>query len=409
MAAAPHVIAQAPGAGLDDTTAGRILGDLQASGALASGRVHILSLRAIREALTKRWSERRTLVWEMAEAQIRRRIGPGDLTARLNDDSFLIVTPELDPASAQVLVMRILRDITAHFLGELETSQITIMVAQGYKDEQLDCRPLTPAEIDRALATEKNEVASEKGGGGLLAKAPLAPVADGAGELTTLQGRRLRFSVSVAPTIDLGEFAIAGHRIEPKISFEDSNQVLSPSARRALLPHDIQEVDLAVLRRGLARLSDGHSNCERPSLILSISFLTLSNTRSRTRLLAEAAKARDAMAKAAILEISDFDDGAPLGRLKEAAALIRPFCRAVFARVGTGGGFVGAARGLGFSGLVVESPLARASDEDQSMWLLTMSTALRDFRGATIAANLSTTGLLPMAAAAGFSHATVCA
>ncbi len=68
----------------------------------------------------------------MADAQIRRRIGARDFTARLGDETFLVVTPELDPASAQVLAVRILHDVTTHFLGQAEVRDISILVAEGY-------------------------------------------------------------------------------------------------------------------------------------------------------------------------------------------------------------------------------------------------------------------------------------
>ena len=388
-----------------ELAADRILSELHGSGALRRGKAHVLSVRAIRQALGARWSERRQVVWDMTEAQIMRRISGSDFCARLSEDAFLIVTPELDPTAAQLLAVRILRDVTTHFLGQVQTRDIAIMEARGYEGERLDCRTLSTDEVERVLKAE--QASEEPGGSSRLAAAPPGPGEEPDARLTTFEGRRLRCSVSMSPTIDLSRFAIAGHRIEPKISLEGTDELLPPAARRALMPRDSQMVDLAVLRRGLARLESGQSSTERPSLILAVSFLSLSNTKARNNLLAEIARARDAVAKAVIFEIADFDDGVPASRLAEAAALLKPFCRSVFARVGQMGPFAQNLKALGFAGLTVESPLSGASDEDQCLWLLSMSQGLQTFKGTAIAVNLSSTAALPMAAAVGFTHAAV--
>jgi hypothetical protein len=211
----------------------------------------------------------------------------------------------------------------------------------------------------------------------------------------------------VSATIDLSQLAVAGHRIEPKINIEGTDELLPAEARRAFLPRDTLKVDLLVLQRGLARLEGRQRPAERPSLILTVSFLTLSNGNTRNALLDEIERARDAVTKGVIFEVSDFDDGVPAGRLMEIAALLKPFCRSVFARAGQTRASARSLRSLGFSGIVLDSPPATATDVDQSLWLLSMSAGLQGLKGAAIAANLTSTRVLPMAAEAGFTHATV--
>jgi hypothetical protein len=380
------------------TDARDVLDDLERRGLLAEGKAHLISVEAVRLALGSRWNERRHLVWDLAEAQIHRHIGPQDFSARLTEDDFLIITPLLTAAAAQLLAVRVLRDVLAHFLGESRPADIAIKLVSSFTEGELACRNLTPVEIaailnvDAAIDEREQDPAFE---------------AAGAGAGTTLSGRRLRFSSSVDPIVDLSRFAVTGHRIEPKIQFGDSRLALSAAERGQLLPRDLQAIDLSTLKHGLTRLSSGESCPSKPSLVMTISFLSLSNTRARTTLLMEANKARALMTQAVIWEVTDFEEGLPASRLEEGVALLKPFCRSVFARCSTSATMRRSPKSLGLSGLVVQAPLALGREEDFALWLLGMSRAVEGRAPTLLATNLPSTGLLPVAAAAGFTHATV--
>lgn len=258
---------------------------------------------------------------------------------------------------------------------------------------------LEPEDLDAAEVASADEVQVE-------GEAP-PPAGPEIREIETLQGRRLRFSVSVDPVIDLERGAVAGHRIEPKIGYEDTRELLTPAARRELLPRDLLEVDVATLERGLTRLQGAEGAAGRASLIVSLSFLTVSSTRARAGLIEALGGARDLLARSAIFEITDFDAGLPSGRLKEACHLIKPFCRSVFAHDTIGSSLGRDARAIGLTGLVYQPPLGLPRAENEAAWLLTAGRSLDPKGGARVAANLSTSQLLSIAAAAGFTHATV--
>ncbi|HVY33373.1 MAG TPA: hypothetical protein VG960_03025, partial [Caulobacteraceae bacterium] len=124
-----------------------VLQELQARGLLAEGKAHIISVVAVRAAFGARWSERKTLVWEMTDAQIRRRIGAKDFSARLNETDFLIITLGLEPGAARVLAARVLQDVLNHFLGVSEPNHITIRAVCGFSAGELQCQDLTVAEV----------------------------------------------------------------------------------------------------------------------------------------------------------------------------------------------------------------------------------------------------------------------
>src|ERR1700744_4426764 len=81
----------------------RLLGDLQSNGLLAEGRAHVISIEAVRTALGRRWHERKAVVWDMVESLARKRLDERDLTARISEDAFLLLTPQLEPGGATVL------------------------------------------------------------------------------------------------------------------------------------------------------------------------------------------------------------------------------------------------------------------------------------------------------------------
>ncbi|MGC1305565.1 MAG: hypothetical protein WA840_24605 [Caulobacteraceae bacterium] len=382
----------------------RLLEDLQSSGLLAEGRAHVISIETVRTALGRRWHERKAVVWDMVEALARKRLDERDLTARISEDAFLLLTPQLEPGGAKVLATRIAREVLTHFLGQLSTRDIVVMVARQFVDGVLECTQMSSSEILGALAVEAQEPQPagrppESAGPGWISQ-------DDCGALTTLQGRRLRFSVSVDPIIDLARWAVAGHRIEPKITF-DTLEPLSPEARQELLPRDLKESDLATLRRGLSRLEAGESSSRRPSLILTVSFQTLSNSRTRLGLLSQAVQQRAEMTSSVIWEITDLDAGVPLGALRQAVTFLKPFCRSVFVRADGPLHAVLSPMKLGLAGFVLQFPSTCTSQEDQALWLLEMSRTLKTSGGTLIAANLATIELLPLANAAGFTHATV--
>ncbi len=384
------------------TDARDVLADLELRGLLAEGKAHLVSVEAIRLAFGGRWSERRHLVWDMTEAQINRRIGSQDFSARLTEDDFLIITPLLAAAAAQLLAVRVLRDVLTHFLGDSRPADIAIKLVSGFAAGELTCSALSTHEIAAILTADSERPQADRA-----PPPPAPPAPDAEGDTTTLAGRRLRFSSNVDPIIDLNHFAIAGHRIEPKIQFDDSRLSLSSAERGRLLPRDVQIIDLSTLKHGLMRLSSGASSTSKPSLIMTISFLSLSNTRARTALLAEANRARALMTQAVIWEITDFEEGLPSSRLEEGVALLKPFCRSVFARRSTSGATLRSPKSLGLSGLVVQAPLVLAREEDFAVWLLGMSRSVEGQAPTLLATNLPSTGLLPVAAAAGFTHATV--
>jgi len=388
-----------------EVRADQILIDLEAAGLFASGKVHVISVCAIRTAFGVRWEQRREMVWDFVDALIAKRIGEQDFSARLDDETFLIVTPELTALKARIITVGILHDVLRHFLGESSLEEMVVKVAASFADDQLNCRALTNGELLAAMSDTSGQDAVSPSIIILSHQIPSQSADDV--QLVSFDGRQLRFSSSVDPIIDLRHWAVAGHRIEPKLMYEDTREPLSSAERRRLLPRDVHDMDLSTLSRGLSRLKAGGGKTSKPSLILSISFLTLSNSNSRGALLARAAPARDLMLSSVIWEITDFDEGVPASRVKETASLLLRFGRSVFSRVDTAALPSYSAKTSGLSGFVISTPTILSSSDDVAVWLLAIGRQASGRSPTLIAASLPSKHLLPIAHEAGFTHATV--
>lgn len=383
----------------------KVLAELQAAGLLGEGKVHVISVCAIRKALGVRWIQRRSMVWDFVEGQIAKRIGDLDFSTRLDDETFLIVTPGISAPTARIVTVGILRDSLSHFLGESSIDDLVVTVATSFTDGQLQCCPLRAAEITGALEERVEEEAIPSGSANVSSPISAAPEEDI--QLVAFDGRPLRFSSSVDPIIDLRHWAVAGHRIEPKIMYEDTRALLSSAERLRLLPRDVLAMDISTVRRGLCRLRAGESKTTKPSLILTVSFLTLSNSNSRATLLAAAAPARDLMLGSVIWEITDFESGVPADRVKETATLLMLFGRSVFSRVDTASLPTYSAKSAGLSGFVMSTPSTLATEKDVAVWLLALGRRASGKSPTLIAASLPSKDLLPISSEAGFTHATV--
>jgi len=388
---------------LTDVGTASILRELETSRLLEAGKAHVISVGSIHQAFGVRWEQRRSLVWDFVTAQITKRIGGHDFFARISDEEFLIVTPKLGVSLARFLAVSALRDTLVHFLGQSSSEDIVVKVVTSFIETSLTCRPLTKDELESAISGAPGDDSSYSS---RAAEVDLA-APDQPTPLVAFDGRRLRFSSSIDPIIDLRQWAIAGHRIEPKLVYEDSRLALTPCERRRLLPRDVQAMDLSTLRRGVARLAEDQSSPVKPSLILTVSFLTLSNTNARTAFLTEAHRSRQKLQKAVIWEIADFESGVPPGRVKEIVSLLLPFGRSVFSRVETWPSSTQCLKSAPVAGLVLPvSPLTSSAD-DVAAWLLSAGRQSRKMSAAFIAANLPGKDFLAHASEAGFTHATI--
>jgi hypothetical protein len=165
---------------------------------------------------------------------------------------------------------------------------------------------------------------------------------------------------------------------------------------------DLEEVDVASFAYAAAILGeDGDGRLQIP-----VSFVTLATQRARERLLRLTDQVRETMRTAAMIEIRDLD-AVPSSRLMEVAGLVRGLCVAVIGRVRPSRAALEAIRGCGLRGVSVEAKWLGLQLSDPAGRMNAFAGAVRDIGPDIQVHDLPSTGMVDLAAAAGFSHATV--
>ena len=229
-----------------------------------------------------------------------------------------------------------------------------------------------------------------------------AAPADEAPVITTFDGRRLAVRFRVDTVTDLARMTPAGHRVRPSLIDAATGQPLGAADRTSLLASDMERADMAAIAHGIDWLTAGGGG---PALILTMSFLSASSQRARTNLLLRAARLQHQAKTPVIWLLTDIPDGAPVSRLSELVALLRPFGRAVFAETRFSGLALKGARAARMAGLVIAPPRPDLCDTDAALWLLQAGKLAERAAPTLIADGLPSPDLLPVAAAAGFTHA----
>jgi hypothetical protein len=136
-------------------------------------------------------------------------------------------------------------------------------------------------------------------------------------------GRQLRVSATLEPIYELKGFTRIGFRMVRRVIVIGTGEELSTRQVAALSSGDILRADLATITRGIDRLRSDQGE-QQLSLIVPLSFSSLSSQRGRTELVEPLKQAGSLVRFGVICEILDIQ-GVPAGALLSAAALVRPF------------------------------------------------------------------------------------
>ena len=385
-------------ASVKEVSAASMLEAIGRSSLADDGHALIVSIEAIKTALGPRWGPRRSQIYEVVERNFRKYLSPTDIWQPAGEAYFLVVAPETSPLVAQALCYRALKEVLTFFLGEVNPLHLQVNRVTGISNDRIEMEPYTVAQLEQA-DREAVIAAQEE------AKPPSSLSTLASWPLTTADGQNLRVSFAVEPVLDLKSWAMAGHRIESRILNLQTGLDLNGTKRRMLLPRDFEKIDLAALERGMSRLRGGTP--DRASLIIQLSFASLSNSRARSALLARAGAMSAALKQGAICELVDVEAGVPVGRLIEVASLVRSAFRGVFVQVEPKRNAVESALGASLYGLSV-----RAADLGSDA--ASISAAARDFvvllkgrKTLLTVTSLPSPDLLVAVLAAGFTHATL--
>jgi hypothetical protein len=293
---------------------------------LAAGKVNLISLEAVEKRFGARWELRRDQVYDFARRVLERGVGVSGFFVRASPTDFFIVHPDLSRLAGQAACLRYLREVLNHFLGEDQMAADGVLQVTGITKGRLEAR-----RMDERAQQADTEMLEE------LEAAPATPVDDERplaswSPFAASDGRQLRVSAKLEPVYELKGFSRIGFRMSRQVRIVGSDEALTPQQVARLSTADLLRVDMATIVRGIDRLKAASAGEQQLSLIVPLSFTSLSSQKGRG-LFIEQLKAAGSLVKLGVIcEVCDIE-GVPPSTLLAATSLVRPFTLLVVGRL----------------------------------------------------------------------------
>lgn len=304
-------------------TARHALEPFQGGEALGQGKVNLIGLDALVEALGARWQSRREQVYDHVERVLARNLGPNGVFVRVSETDFLVSQPDVGLFAAQANCLRTLSDVLKHFLGAVSAKGMSVHRVQTLSNIEIVAVTVSPKEAvegerreARAAAKASASAAAADADRNLLSPERWSPFIAG-------NGRKVRVSCNLEPVFELKGNTRIGYRLNRRVIDVESDEAMSPDAVRNLSRADLLKIDMATIARGLMRLDAASEADQALSLIIPVSYITLSNHNGRNLLASAFNQARQKVLAGVICEVCDIED-VPQGPLLAAVSLIRP-------------------------------------------------------------------------------------
>ena len=384
---------------LTSADARQALDQLKGTDVLAEGKVCLVSLESIRERMGPRWAARREMVHDYATQTLRRQLSSRDFFLRISDVDYLVAQPAVSRLAGQAYCLNALREILTYFLGEALTADIVVREVVLIGDGEVQARRLDVAAVEAAELAERSHHRASAARAALTSQDRWTP-------FVTQDGRAARASSQLEPVFQLKTFARIGYRMSRRVLQLPSETPLSAAEQRKLTGIDIEKIDFATLARGLNRLQQDDDGERLPSLILPVSFATLSSQRGRTTLTEFFRAARSTVQRGLICEVCDIE-GVPPSALLAATSLIHPFCLFVIGRLAaTPTAHLAAIKDAGLSGFSIECPPGIVADGEFGEFARVVTAATRGVARAVMFFSVAGPRQAAIASLHGATHAS---
>lgn len=362
---------------------------------LAEGKVCVISLAAIAQRLGLRWPQRRDIVREHTVKLLNRTLGTDAFHSWASETSIVVAQPTSPDIIGQARCLNCLKEILQHFLGDSNIEDtivhsVTRIVDGNMLGERLDVRRVTAAALQQSVGWERG-----------------GPSTNQWSPFVTSAGRRVRVSCLLEPLIQLKSSRRIGYRISRRVLEMPSDVELPQQDLENLSRSDHANIDAASITRGLERLRAETSDAKALSLIVPVTFSTLSHPAGAATLVDLLAQARADVQHGIICEIVDYAR-APPAALAAALATIRPHCSHIVGRWEAGRAFAAGPDRAGdlVSGVCFECP-AMAGDAEFVGWVKTLLAGKHAAGASVLLFQLSDPRQVALAAALGASHASL--
>jgi len=330
---------------------------------LATGKINIISLEAVEARFAARWELRRDQVYDFAARVLERGVGPGGFFVRVSPTDFFVVQPDLGRLAGQAACLRYLREVLNHFLGESEMAASGVLQVTKITDGRLEARHMDESVQADVEDTNRPELEAEPAAQPAPEEEPAEHPLDRWTPFVAADGRKLRVSATLEPVFELKGFTRIGFRMVRRVIVMDTGEELSPQQVAMLSTSDMLRVDLATAVRGIDRLVAETSGEQQLSLIVPLSFTSLSSQKGRTEFAKQLREAGGLVRLGVICEIGDID-GVPPSALLAATSLVRPFALLVAGRLmNTKPGAIAGLEGAGLQAVSFECPVGLGEAE----------------------------------------------
>ena len=376
------------------------LEQIKSSPMMADGKVCLMGLEAIRERLGPKWLRRRERVFEYVQTSLRKQVGPHGFFLRVSETDYVVAQPNVTRLAGQAYCLNCLREVLTFFLGEALVSDIVVHEVLAIGGGVIGARKLDTVQVQ---AEAQKEVAER---GRQARAAPNLMSQDRWSPFTAHDGRRLRASSHLQPVFQLKTYGRIGYRMTRKALLLPGETALTPADFGQLTSSDIERIDFATLARGLNRLQQQSAGEREPSLILPVSFVTLSSHRGRSMLTEFFKAAQETVQRGVICEVCDVE-GVPPSGLLEATALMRPYCLFIVAKLNDPPlAGLPDLKDVGLHGVSIECPAGVESDDAFAHFARMVTSAAKNVVRAVMLYGVSGPHQAAIASLYGATHAS---
>jgi hypothetical protein len=380
---------------------------LQSSSMLGEGKVCLMSLDAVRERLGPRWPARRDRVYDHAQQTLRRQLGPHGFFLRISETDILVAQPNVGRIAGQAYCLNCLRDVLTYFLGEALIADIMVHEVTSIEDGHVAARTLDATAVE-AEAQSLPPPAAPAPAASAAATAPVSSLTsqDRWTPFVAHDGTRLRASCQLEPVFQLKTYGRIGYRMRRRVLSLPSERPLTRDEQRKLTSGDVERIDFATLARGLNRLEQEGAAGRQPSLILPVSFTTLSSKRGRATLAEFFRAAQETVQNGLICEVCDIE-GVPPSTMLAVTSLMRPYCLFIVGRLATPPtNGLAALQDAGLQGVSIECPPGLDKDTAFDAFARMVTTAAKPVVRAVMIYGVAGPRQAAIASLHGASHAS---
>ncbi len=319
-----------------------LLGLLATQPACMIGRLNLIGLHQLKEALGTRWENVQERVHEKVQSILRKNLAKDDIFVRHNEVEYMVCHANLSDQQARLKSIQIAQEILSFFLGTAELEKITIRTAVASADGSVKFEELTFDDINHEEELKKQlQQAVQAEAEPVSARQPVANSIDIAniGLSSTIT------ELSAVNRLDYCDFlfrsvwhskqnVLIAHHILPRFSHELLGERTGYLQTRNILKEDERHaLDFLILAEAVDVCAELISNLFMTLVVIPLDFETATSPRLREKYLAICRQVPAKIREMIVFQIYDLPDGAPSSRVQSVVQTLKPFCRHIFVTV----------------------------------------------------------------------------